>query len=317
MQTPWVVRARLGMLVLGLLRAASAEAISVDGQLDAAYDAPIAMQVTATIMGDNARDAIDYSDGSELDALYAKVVDGTLYLFFTGNQLWSQNPTDPGFFANHLNLFFDTRAGGQAVVRGDNFDVGGFPGHNALAHLAGLSLEGGFGADYWFGTIATGQPNWGLGPFQYHAWSAELLATGGGPGSYLGATGAGAAAGLSGGSNPLAVRVAIDNRNTGGVPSGCAPASGAGVTTGIEWAIPLAALGDPQGCVTLVAFMGTKGNLLIGNQVLPPLPIGSCGWVAPAGLNFAALAGAQSVTLCGLSTPTRQTTWGQLRTRYR
>ncbi|MEO7866698.1 MAG: hypothetical protein ABIU54_03570 [Candidatus Eisenbacteria bacterium] len=294
---------------------ASAEAITLDGQLDVGYDGPIAMQVTATIMGDNARGKIDYSDGSELDALYTKLVDGTLYLFFTGDQVWSQN-TDPGFFANHLNLFFDTRAGGQAVVRGDNFDVGQFPGYDALAHLAGLTLESGFEADYWFGTIPTGQPNWGLGPFHYNAWTAELLTAGGGPGSYLGWTGAGASPGLTEGSNPFGVRVSIDNSNGAGVPSGCAPASGAGVITGIEWAIPLAALGNPTECVTLVAFMGSKGNLMIGNQMLPPLPIGSCSWIAPDALNLAAIAGVQAVTICGTGTPTRRSTWGAIKTRY-
>lgn len=307
-------------VALSLAFVAPAAAITLDGQLDPDYGEPVVLQSIVTNASNATWGRIDFADGGELDGLYAKVEAGVLYLFLAGNQLSRDNPSDPGFFANHLNLLLDTRSGGQHVMRADNFDVGDFPGHRALANLAGLTLESGFAADYWFGAMPTGDPVWGLGPFQYHVWSAELLSAGGGPGAYLGMTPAGVSAGLSGGSNPLGVQVAIDNRNIAGVAgtsSGCAASSGAGVVTGIEWAIPLAALGNPEGCVSVIAFLGWKGNSSISNQMLPPLPLGACAWTFAAANDFSAIAGEQAIAICGTSTPARAATWGALKIRYR
>lgn len=303
---------------LALLGAsAPAAAITLDGQLDPEYGPPVVVQAIATNSGNNARGVIDWSDGSELDALHATLDGETLYLFLAGNQLSQANPSDPGFFADFLNLYFDTRPGGQHVLRSDNFDVGDFPGHNALNGCAGLAFDPGFEADYWFADFPTGDPTWGFGPFRLHAWTAELLTAGGGPGDYLGWTAAGPGAGLAGGTNPFGVQVAIDNRNVAGVPAGCAAASEAAVTTGIEWAIPLAALGNPAGCVRVVAFFVYKGMYGVGNQSLPPMPAGTCSFVAASTLDFGALAGQQSVSLCGLPVPATRGTWGRLKSLYR
>lgn len=292
-------------------------AITLDGQFEPGFGLARTVQPNSAFPQDNLRGVIDWSDGSELDALHATVSGGVLYLFLTGNQLSRANPSDPGFFADHLHLFFDTRPGGQQVLRNDNFDVGDYPGTRVLNRLAGLAFEPGFEADYWFSDFPTGEDTYGSGPFTLHAWSAELLTSGGGPGAYLGSTGPGLTSGLTGGTNPLGVGVAIDNRNIAGVTGGCVATSGAGVSTGIEWAIPLAALGSPTGCVRLVAFFTYRGAAWMTNQVLPPLPAGSCSYLTPSALDLGAFAGDQSLTICEMSTPTVRPTWGRMKTLYR
>ena len=307
---PWL--ALLGMLAL----VASAPAITLDGQLDAEYGPAISVQTLGVINNDNLLGELRRSTESELDALHATVADGVLYLFIAGNQLSVENASDPGFFADHLHLFFDTRPGGQASLRADNFAVGSYPGHDVLLHMAGLRFDPGFEADWWLSDFPTGAVNWGI-PWQLHAWRAELLTGGSGPGEYLGWTDAGPTAGLTGGSNPLGVSVALDNHNVAGVPNGCVAASGSGVSTGIEWAIPLAALGNPEGCVKLCAFTTYKGANRMENQSLPPLPPGTCPYFTPSLFDFGAFAGAQWIELCGTSTPTAPGTWGRLKTLYR
>lgn len=305
------------MLLAAFASPGPAPAITLDGRLDLEYGAALSVQATATYPLDNARGHIAWSDGSELDALYATVDGGVLYLFLAGNQYATPNPSDPGFFADHLHLFFDTRPGGQQVLRSDNFDVGPYPGHAVLNNMAGLTFEPGFEADWWLGEIVF-DPQITYLPPRLFAWRAELLGAGGGPGEYLGETAAGPAAGLTGGSNPLAVQAAFDNSNVAGVPQGCAPASSAGVTTGIEWAIPLAALGNPEGCVRMLAFFTYKGAFWMGNQALPPLPTGICAAIAPpSALDFGAQAGEQALTVCGTSVPAVRGTWGRLKTIYR
>lgn len=260
---------------------------------------------------------VDWSGGSELNALYAMLDGSTLHLFLAGNQLSTTNVSDPGFFADFLYLFFDTRPGGQNVLRSDNFVIDYHPGSNVLNGCAGLTFDPGFAPDWCFAGFPTGDDTWGFGPFTMNAWVAELPASGGGPGAYLGSTPAGPSAGLTGGTNPLGIRVAIDNRNVAGVPAGCAPASGAGVTTGIEWAIPLAALGNPGGCIRLSAFFVYKGMFWVGNQCLPPMPAGTCSSSMAPTVNFGALAGDQSLPLCGLPVPATRGTWGRVKSLYR
>lgn len=310
---PLARNAILALLALPL----PAAAITLDGRLDPEYGPPIVVQTIATLTGDNLRGAIDWSNGSELDALHVALEGGTLYLFLAGNQLSTTNASDPGFFADFLYLFFDTRPGGQNVLRNDNFVVDYYPGSNVLNGCAGLAFDPGFAPDYCFAGFPTGEDTWGLGPFTLHAWTAELPAAGGGPGAYLGSTAAGPTTGLTGGTNPLGIRLAIDNRNVAGVAGGCGPSPGAGVTTGIEWAIPVAALGNPTGCVRLSAFFVYKGMFGIGNQCLPPMPDGTCTWSTAATMNFGALAGDQSFPICGLTAPATRGTWGRVKLLYR
>lgn len=109
----------------------------------------------------------------------------------------------------------------------------------------------------------------------------------------------------------------MDNSNGAGVTAGCAAGSGSGVTTGVEWAIPLGAIGDPTGCVTVSVFVANAGGSPLGNQVLGPLPPGTCALGAPAGVDFSSIPGNQYFTVCPGTTSALSSTWGRIKTIYR
>ncbi len=126
-------------------------AVMLDGRLDPEYGPPLSVQTTATSSYDDLLGDLANSDGSELDAFHATIAGGVLYVFLAGNQPAQPNRSDPGFFAHAVHLFFDTRPGGQHVLRADNFDVGPYPGYDVLQGMAGLTFETDFAADWWFG----------------------------------------------------------------------------------------------------------------------------------------------------------------------
>jgi hypothetical protein len=55
----------------------------------------------------------------------------------------------------------------------------------------------------------------------------------------------------------------------------------------------------------------------IGNQVLGPVPPGTCDLGAFSSVNFAGVSGDQFFTVCPLSTPVAPGTWGRLKSVYR
>jgi hypothetical protein len=280
----------------------------VDGQLDAVYGAPLVVQTTQTTTADNTQGLPDYSTGSELDAAYATISGGSLHLFLAGNQLFYWN-LEGVTISLPIDVFIDCRPGGQNTLLANN---PAFDQQFDLAQLAGLTFEPGFGADYWFGTGA------GIGSWpRFWALTADLPAGGAGSIARLGEAIAGSGAPLAGGANPFGVAAALDLRNVAGVTSGCGAASGAGVTTGIEWSIPLAALGNPTGCMAITVFAANGNHSGLFNQVLGPLPPGTCSLGAPSGVNFAAIPGLQLFTVCDGPVPARHTTWGSLKTLYR
>jgi len=306
---------RVALLTLAVALAAGApvSAITLDGRLDPEYGPALGVQTTATSSIDNLLGDLANSDGSELDALHATIADGVLYVFLAGNQLAQPNRSDPGFFADVVHLFFDTRPGGQHTLRPDNFDVGPYPGYHVLQGMAGLTFETDFAADWWLGEQVC-DPSLLFRPPSLLAWRAELLDAGGGAGEFLGQTDAGPTVGLTGGTNPLGVAAAFDNSNVAGVPHGCDAASGAGVTTGVEWAIPLAALGDPPSCIRVVALVTYMGGYTGPNQALPPLPTGLCQGISPySALDLGAQAGEQVFTICPTGVPAARSTWGRLK----
>jgi hypothetical protein len=87
------------------------------------------------------------------------------------------------------------------------------------------------------------------------------------------------------------------------------------VTTGIEWAIPLAAIGNPSGPIRVSAFVATVFPG-VSNQVLGPLPIGTCTPGVPSAVDFGGYAGDQLFTI-DMGTPIRRTSWGRLKLSYR
>lgn len=266
---------------------ASALAQTIDGTRDAIYGSPLVVQNTPTGFGDSNLGQIDYANGSELDAAYAYVdmMGQTLYLFLAGN-------LESNF--NKLEIFFDTVAGGQNRLRGDNAGVD-FGGLNRMGDDGsgnGLTFDTGFEADYWIGITGGGSP------YALYANWAQLLTSGGGPGDYLGTTGAASDGTLTGGSNPYGIRVTINNSNTGGVTSSTAdPLAAAAVTTGVELAIPFSAIGVTGATVIKIsAFINGSGHDFLSNQVLGG--VGGLGNLGdPRYVNFANIDGDQFFTV--------------------
>jgi hypothetical protein len=258
---------------------------TIDGTRDALYYNLIVEQNTQTGFGDSNLGQVAYANGSELDAAYAYVDmnNQILYLFLSGN-------LESNF--NKLEIFFDTVAGGQNRLRGDNSGVD-FGGLNRMGDDGsgnGLTFDQGFEADYWIGVTGGGSP------YALYANWAQLLTLGGGPGYYLGTTGAASDGILSGGTNPYGIRVTINNSNTGGVTAGTGtvpPGVGASVTTGVELAIPFAAIGITGATVIKVtAFINGAGHDFVSNQVLAG--IGGGGNLGePRNVNFGNIPGDQ------------------------
>ena len=297
----------LGALTLGTT---TVHAAVIDGKLDPAYGPAQTTQTCMSTMGrpPGPPGQVDYSDGQALDEGFGYVENGVLYLFFSGNLdfWWSLEGTTEWL---PLDVFIDCNPGGQNQLLASNptFDYA-----YDLKKMAGLTFDDGFTADYWL-SLGGNLYSWP----RLQAWMAELPASGGGAGGMLGYATCGGPGTLTGGTNPFGIMATLDDSNTGGVPQGCGLASGAGVTTGVEWAIPLAALRHPTGCIRVCAFLSYGDHSALFNQVVGPLPAGSCNLGAASSVNFAAIPGDQFFTMCSLATPVHPSSWGRLKTHYR
>ena len=196
---------------------------------------------------------------------------------------------------NKLELFFDTKAGGQNVLRNDNPDVDS----NGLNAMAGLTFDAGFTSDYY--VMATAGTN------QLYINVAETPTMGGGSGKY---SGGGTGITHTVNFNPLAGvnspgEVSLDNSNGAGV-SGTTLGTPATVATGIELRIPLAAFGLTAGGgnFRLAAFINGNPHNFLSNQVLGGLPFGTGNLGGPGSVNFANIAGDQFVTIVNNVPPT-------------
>lgn len=287
---PTPALAALAAIAVSLLGPAAARAAVIDGQLDAEYGPALVTQTTQTglaagqISGDASTGDLSFANGSELDACHAFISGGALHLFLSGNVALVLNANQNGTIAHALDLFIDSVPGGLNPLNG----LGS--GHP----LNGMTFDAGFEPDAWFEYV-------GEGDRFFTQWRASYtpLTQAGGSLGLLGVGPAGGPGTLTGGSNPHGIRVTIDNRNTAGVPYGCNAASGAGVTTGVEWRIPLAALGNPGDCIRLLAFVrqaGSPGS--VSNSVMAPVPPGTCPMGAAAFVNLANIPGDQFVTVC-------------------
>lgn len=255
------------ILSLGLAAAASAQ-ITTDGQLDAAYGPQLAVQFNPTGYGDNTNADPLAANGSELDVAHAVIRDGKLHILLTGN-------LETNF--NKLNIFIDSRPAGQNTLANDNPDVD----FNGLNNLAGLKFDTGFEADFFFAISGGGDP------IEFFANYAELGNPG--VGTYLGGTGSpntGFPVTLANG-----VQVGIDNSNIGGVTD--VTGQGFGVTTGIEFSIPLTLIGNPTAPVKVCAFISNPGRTDVSNQVLGGLETGTANLGAPSAVDFSSLPGNQ------------------------
>lgn len=304
------ILAKWWLPAIALACASPGFAVPVDGVLDPEYGGPRSVQTTQTSLGEIATNLT----GSELDAAFAYVANDTLWLLFAGN--FNRPYTEPIYYPNSLHLYIDVAPGGQSSLSSANPSVG----HTVnLLKMAGLGFDIDFAPDYWLSGARNGG---GGGGYPLYGYYAELPTGGGGSGYWLGISpngGPGTFVSYPTTSNPFGIMASLDPSNTGGVGGGCDAGSGAGATTGIEWAVPLAALGNPVGPIRICALIVTNNGVdssLVSNQVLGPVPPGTCALGPAAGVDFANVPGAQYFTIDAV-TPVVRTTWGRIKTIYR
>lgn len=279
---------------------AQTSAVVIDGAADAAYGDAVALQDTNTEFGDASTGLPNFCNGSEIDGLYVLVEDGYLHLLIAGN-------LEDNF--NKLEIFVDSIPGeGQNPILGNNPDID----FNALATMGeyvdpetgevqpGLTFDAAFVPDFWM-TFTGGA----VGPETARVYdtycSYSRLLTGGGSEADAG----GAGPGTSGPEGALVldngIEAAIDNSNIDGVIGGpdLNVDGGAGVSTGIEIAIPLTVLdynaGDDIGVSVMV---NGSGHDFLSNQVIGGLG-GSGNLGFPRFVNLDVIPGDQFVTVAG------------------
>jgi len=229
-------------------------AITVDGTVDPDYGGPLSVQTVQTQFGDSSGGT---SGGGELDGAYARVEGGRLYVTLTGN-------IEPNF--NKVSVFIDSKAGGENTLASLAYDFGG-----VAANLAGMTFDSGVAIDYHLFA------RWGGGNFE-----VDFVDRQGG----LGVNSASGAATIGGGTaiqsgsvsgGPLTgtLDFGFNNNNAAGVTGGDQAAdagAAAAVTTGLEFAVDLADLGNPTGDIHIVAAYGNGDHNFFSNQFLGGLP---------------------------------------------
>ena len=251
---------------------------TVDGTRDGSYPAALAVQTIDTNFGNNNTGSQTLANGSEVDNIHAQIVGTDLFIMVGGN-------LESNF--NKLVLFFDSKTGGQNQITGAQQFVG---------NMNGLRFDAGFLADYALSVTC------GNNPLEVYANYAPVttsaLATdfiGGGPGRTQSVNFSAVVSGAGTGD------ISVDNSNTAGVGSGTAATAGnpGAVSTGVEFRIPLSALGATVGGgdIKVHAHINNGGWSFLANQVLAGLPANTNNLGAPSGVNFNTIAGPQFVTV--------------------
>jgi hypothetical protein len=297
----------LTMAIIGLM-AAPAAAITVDGTLDGGYGGARAVQTVETQFGDN-MDPNGFSNEGELDAGYAVIDGGRLYVMLTGNI--GQN-------FNKASVFIDSKPGGENVLSGGPaYDFG-----NVSQNLNGLTFDAGFEADYHvFG-------RWGGGAFEVDIVDRDGGTCGASCSGDFGAASVGAGTGIQSGSAlgngtgttsflSSALEFGFNNTNIAGVIGGTAAAdqvAAAAVTTGFEFSVALADIGNPSAgdVIKIHAAYGNGDNNFHSNQTLGGLaaPQGNLGGDGGGsftgtlgGINFNQFAGDQFFSITVVPEP--------------
>jgi len=233
-------------------------------------------QTVETQFGDNQ---------SELNAAYTRVDGGVLYLALTGN-------LENNF--NKLNIFIDSVAGGQNVLQADANNGGNNPENDNWANqYNGFTFDTGFEADYML--IARN----GASKFDL-----DFATIGGGLGAFEAASDVFGGAEQGANANALAtsgIGVAFDNSNTAGVLGGTGAADMAAaqaVQTGLELAIPLTAIGNPNLAeLKISAMINGSSHDFLSNQFLAGLDSGTGNLGGPlSGVNMNQLPGNQFIS---------------------
>lgn len=301
-----MTKAMLLSAVAGLGLAASAMGQVVDGTVDAVYGAPVSVQTVNTGFGD--ANPPGNVNGSELDAAYARISGGRLYLMLTGNH-------EPNF--NKLDIFIDSKAGGENTLTSTpqyDFNPGG-GSYWISQNLGGMKFDAGFQADYHLFS------RWGSGTGPYEAdfvnrqggANAQVPGSKGSTGNAVGLQASGSI--LAGNVGPNAsgtsltqnLDFAINDNNALGVIGGNSAANqadAAAVQTGMEFSISLADLGSPEdgSYICIVAMINNGDHNYLSNQILGGLPApygnlggdGSGGFTGTlSGINFDNIQGLQ------------------------
>jgi hypothetical protein len=254
---------------LALLTSA-VRAITVDGSLDSAYGSPLAIQTVNTGFG-NATGG-DGSGGSELDAGYGVIQGGTLYLFLAG--VFENN-------GNHANIFIDGGAAGQSTLSA--------PTTATLATMNGSVFSPGFHATYAYdmndfsGTLYN----------EEYTYAGPSMLSGGYVGS-VAETSTGIGSGIpSGGSFAAYATLGLNNTHVstmGAAGTAADQGQAAGVTTGLELAVPLSVIGYTGGSIKVLADINGGGDSYLSNQFLPGLAVGTANLGAST-FNFGSTSG--------------------------
>jgi len=239
--------------------AAPASAVVLDGSIAGDGYTLAATQTVDTQFGDG-----NPNGGSELDAAWTQISGGVLYVTLTGN--FENN-------FNKLNVFIDSVAGGENVVTNNTGAGGNNPSNdNWATKYAGFTFDAGFAADY---LLILRNGNAGGDRFDVDFNSVGNTSVVEISSNIFGAslTGSNANVGSS------ALGVAFDRSNTGGVVGGTGAANQAAaqaVQTGVELAIPLAAIGNPGpgDVIKISAMINGSNHDYLSNQFLGGLPAG-------------------------------------------
>lgn len=271
MHRPFAAAAAVALAGLPL----SVSAQTVDGtRAGDPYGSPLAVQTVQTGFGDNE---------SELNAAYATVSGGRLYLMLTGN---IQNNF------NKLEIFIDSAAGGQGI-----FDSAG---NDNAQNMDGLVFDAGFSADYH--VIAR------RGDSKFDLDFADLAAqTSTGYTNVFG--GADFGSGNTGtGVNAQPIGVGYNGSNTAGVTGGDQAAdqtAAAAVETGLELSFDLADLGYAGGNINIMVGQNNQDHNYWSNQFLAGLQApqgnlggdGNGGFTGEGAIDFTQFAGNQYFTV--------------------
>jgi hypothetical protein len=232
--------------------------ITLDGSIAGDNYGPArAVQTVQTGFGDNL---------SELNAGYARIDGGNLVLVLTGQ-------VENNF--NKLNIFIDSKAGGQNTVLPDANSGGNNPTNDGWAFKysnnqvnGGFTFDAGFTADYML--IARNGFDGSINRFDL-----DFATVGGGAGAFVAAGNifSGSNTGSNAAALPNGVGAAYDNSNTGGVTGGNGAAdqgAAAAVQTGLELSIPLSAIGSPGvgDTIRISAHINGSNHDFLSNQSL-------------------------------------------------
>lgn len=244
---------RLPLGILALTAPLHAQ-VTVDGSIVAdSYGGALAVQTVNTQFGDNA---------SEINAAYATIAGGRLYLAFTGN-------IEDNF--NKFEIFIDSAAGGENVFSGT-------PGNDGSGAMTGLTFDSGFDADYHL-IVRRGFFGTPLFDLDMSVLGTANVST---HGDIFGGASTGAGTTGTGPANASPIEVAYDGSNVAGIVGGDTAADSSAalaVTTGLELSIALTDLGNPSADIKVLVFQNNDGHNYASNQFLGGLsaPQGNLG----------------------------------------